>query len=544
MSNFNSGALDNRLVRSILMTIGLFYFSYTVAEWVITDNTTYMVLSVIGVLGVFMTMAILKDWRSGLFIFLCWLVLEDMIRKYFGNSLMIFFAKDLIIGITYFSMLLARRKHQLLVFKPPFMFWLAIFFWVAFAQVFNPHSPSFFFGLLGMKTYFYYVPLMYAGYALLRTEEDLRKVLMLNMWIAIVVAGFGVLQSFGGGGFLTPDGMAPELYELSHLVREAPQSHLLAHRATSVFVSDGRFGMFLMLLFILAFGTAGYLLLRTKRGRGVVYLAVGIVTLATIMSSSRGTNVYMVIDAVVLGLALLWGAPRRQRQAFRVGKALRWMAMVGGTAILLAILVFPDEVKARWAFYSETLMPSSSNYELGFRAWEYPLQSLRGISSQPNLITGNGTGVASLGAQYVTKLTGVPTLGIGAESGYGTLILEFGALGPILWTLWTFAVFFSSWKVVRKLRQTALFPIGFAIFWYAFMLLGPFTFYGLNTYQNYLTCAYLWLILGMLFRLPGLLSEEQARRNEEILLAQQRQSEEEESLELQGATLSHADAGP
>ncbi len=28
------------------------------------------------------------------------------------------------------------------------------------------------------------------------------------------------------------------------------------------FVSDGRFGMFLMLLFILAFGTAGYLLLR------------------------------------------------------------------------------------------------------------------------------------------------------------------------------------------------------------------------------------------------------------------------------------------
>ena len=158
MPNYSTGAFDSRLVRTIAMMVGLFYFTYTVAQWVITDNTTYMTLCVVGVLGVMMTMAILKDWRSGLVIFLCWLVLEDTIRKYFGNSIIIFFAKDAILGITYFSMLLARRKNQLLIFKPPFMFWLTIFFWVALAQVFNPHSPSFFFGLLGMKTYFYYVP--------------------------------------------------------------------------------------------------------------------------------------------------------------------------------------------------------------------------------------------------------------------------------------------------------------------------------------------------------------------------------------------------
>jgi hypothetical protein len=77
------------------------------------------------------------------------------------------------------------------------------------------------------------------------------------------------------------------------------------------------------------------------------------------------------------------------------------------------------------------------------------------------------------------------------------------------------------------------------------MLLVPFTFYGLNTYQNYLTCAYLWLIIGILFRLPGLLSEDQARRTAAELQAQQQlQSQEEEALEFQGATLSHADAGP
>ncbi len=149
MSNFSTGAIDSRLARTVALTFGFFYVSYTVANWVITNNTTYMILSVIGVLGIIMTMAILRDWRSGLFMFLCWLVLEDMIRKYLGNSLIIFFAKDVIIGITYISMLLARRKHQLLRFKPPFIFWLAIFFWLGVVQVFNPHSPSIFFGLLG-----------------------------------------------------------------------------------------------------------------------------------------------------------------------------------------------------------------------------------------------------------------------------------------------------------------------------------------------------------------------------------------------------------
>jgi hypothetical protein len=543
MSNFSHSVIDSRLVRSLAMIFGVFLLTWTLAEWVITDNTSYMALSVMAILGVAMTMVVLKDWRSGLVIFLCWLVLEDMIRKYSGNSLVIFFAKDVILGITYISMLQAWRKNKLQIFRPPFIFWLAMFFWLGVAQVFNPHSPSVFFGLLGMKTYFYYVPLMFAGYALLRTEEDLRKVLMLNMWIAIVVAGLGVLQSLGGGGFLNPEGMAPELYELSHLSREAPISHLITDRATSVFVSDGRFGMFLMLLFILAFGTAGYLLLRTKRGRSVVFLAVGVVALASVLSGSRGTIVYMIIDAVVLSVAVFWGAPWRQRQVFRLGKAIRWMVVFAVAAVALAFLFSPDTMKARWAFYSETLSPTSQYSELSWRAWEYPEKNLESIFQQPNWQIGNGVGVASLGVQYVTKLVGVRPLNVGAESGYAILIIEFGIFGPILWTFWTVGLFISAWKVVRKLKQTALFPIGFAIFWYAFMCLGPFTFYGMNTYQNYMTCAYLWLIIGMLFRFPGLLSEEQARQAEAQSLAQQLQ-QEQESLELQGATLSHADAGP
>lgn len=510
MLNAQSEIFESKTLRAVALMAGLFLLTWTLSGWIISENSLYMILFAVACVSVGIAMVILRDWRNGVFIFLVWLVFEDLIRKYAGNSLFMFFGKDIIIGMAYVSMLIARRRGQFLTFRPPFLFWLAIFFWVSVAQIFNPNSPSIFYGLLGIKTYFYYVPLMFAGYAILRSEADLHKLLMLNMWIAIFVAGLGVIQTFGGADFLTPKDIAPELYMLSHDVKESPLTHLRSLRPSSVFVSDGRFELFLVLMFILAFGTAGYLMMRSKRGRTVAFCAVGVIVLATVMGGFRGTFVQMIVSAIALSLALLWGGPWRERQVSRLGRAIAVIAVVAAIGIFTAATFFPDEVKARWALYTETLSPTSSASELGYRAWEYPEKNIESVFEQPNWQWGNGIGISSLGAQYVYKLTGAPMLPVGAETGYGTLILEFGIIGPFLWTAWTVSLLIAAWKVVRKLKRTPLFPIGFAIFWFAFMLLGPFTFYGLNGYQNYMTCAYLWLTIGMLFRLPGLLAEQQA----------------------------------
>jgi hypothetical protein len=57
---------------------------------------------------------------------------------------------------------------------------------------------------------------------------------------------------------------------------------------------------------------------------------------------------------------------------------------------------------------------------------------------------------------------------------------------------------------VSQLRQTVYFPIGFAIWWYAFVLLVLLTFFGLPPYQNFVNNAYMWLLIGILYRLPKL----------------------------------------
>ena len=106
--------------------------------------------------------------------------------------------------------------------------------------------------------------------------------------------------------------------------------------------------------------------------------------------------------------------------------------------------------------------------------------------------------------QYVARLTGTPAPQIWVEEGYGELIIEMGILAPFLWLLWTGALLYYGWQVVHRLRQTRFFPIGFAILWYAFVLLYPLTYSGLTAYQNYINNAYLWLLVGILFRLPEL----------------------------------------
>ena len=99
---------------------------------------------------------ILNDWSSGVLVFLVWLLFEDLARKYLGNSLTVYFAKDFLAAVAYLSFAFAKRKGEVDIFKPPFLVPLGIFFSLAFVEIFNPFSPNIMYGLLGLKLYFYY----------------------------------------------------------------------------------------------------------------------------------------------------------------------------------------------------------------------------------------------------------------------------------------------------------------------------------------------------------------------------------------------------
>jgi hypothetical protein len=498
-------AIRNQALIGMSLFVLAFWLAWEVGGRIVSDDMRSVLLGVILFAGCAVAATVLRNWRTGFYLFFVWMLFEDLVRKFMGNSLELFFGKDILLFFVYIALFVEIRRGREKTFRPPFFLFLNLFVWLGVVQVFNQNSPSILYGLLGFKVYFYYMPLLFVGYALVRNDVDLRKVLLVSAVLAGVISILGIIQAIVGNSFLNPAKLAPELEDLGNLTKSTPLSNRLLSLPDSVFVSAGRFDEYLVWVFVVTVGTAAYFLLHNSRHRKVVFAGVGLVVTATLLSGSRSSVIAVVVSALVLPVAFLWGAPWRWGQAHRLGKAIRRTLMVTALALAALLLLFPEDAGSRIAYYTETLNPSSAAYQGGTRSWDYPIDNFLYAFEQPNWELGNGIGTASLGAQYVAKVLGTRQPNLGVEEGYGNLIVEMGVIAPILWLLWTGSVLYYSWKVAQRLRETRLFPIAMAIVWYAFILLFAFTYVGLEAYQNYVSNAYLWLLLGILFRLPDLL---------------------------------------
>jgi hypothetical protein len=505
---FSALASSGSFRRSPLVVLGFLIFfvvaAYKSANYVIAGDMTGLAFVALAFAGCAFVVAILNSWRNGLYFFLTWLLFEDFARKYLGNNMAIYFAKDVLAAIVYLSFFLAYRRKEITPFRPPFLVPLLLLVWFGVMQVFNPASTNLMYGVLGLKLFFYYVPLLFVGYALLNSEAELRHFFFVNMILALIIVSLGIAQAIIGHTFLNPEIVAQDIRELSNLYRVSPISGLTMYRPTSVFVSTGRFGNFLLVTWLLVFGFSGYLLLRHKRGRALAFVALALTAAGLALCSSRGVVMWSAGSTIAGVLAFIWGAPWRQREVLRVVRAIQRAALGIALGLGLLFFIFPEALLSRVAFYQETLSPSSSASELQSRTWDYPLRNFLGAFGYDRWPYGYGIGTTSLGTQYVARIFNAKPPVIGVESGFGTLVIEMGIGGLVLWFVMGLAILFSAWRVVKKLRGSPWFPLAFVIFWYAGLLLFPITFNGMQAYEDFVLNAYLWLLLGILFRLPTL----------------------------------------
>ena len=312
-----TAAQKRYLVSALFLAIAVF-IAYEASQYIVDEDyhgAVYAIGLLVGCAGV---VIILNDWRRGLYILLGWLLFEDFVRKFMGNNMAIYFVKDALTIITMLSFTASYLRKQVKSFRPPFLVPLAVFVWLGVLQMFNPASPHLIFGLLGIKLYYFYIPLMFAGYALPESEADLRKFFWFNLLLAVIIAGLGIAQAVLGHTFLNPEVAAEEIRELSTLYRTAPISGVQVYRPTSVFVSDGRFASYMVLSLILAFGFSGYLLLRNAKGKAIAAVGLAVIAVACVLTSSRGALMWGAGTLLVGSAAFLWGAPWRQRQVVKV----------------------------------------------------------------------------------------------------------------------------------------------------------------------------------------------------------------------------------
>jgi hypothetical protein len=496
---------SRRTSRNPLVAFGLFvaviFAAFMAAGAIIGNDIKNLAVAALLIVAGAVVVLVLNDWRRGLYVLVPWILFEDFVRKYLGNNMAIFFAKDVLAIVLYISFFRAQRAKKFEKFGVPFRVPLLLFLWLGLLQVFNPASTSIFYGILGMKIYFLYVPLIYVGYTLMESEEDLRRFFSFVCALILIVAALGLAQSIIGPTFLNPVDLQEDIRELGTLYRVAPISGLLAYRPTSVFVSAGRFQDFLMVAWLISLGFSGYLLLRSRRGRTLAFTTVGVVGAASLMSASRGVFMWNAGNALVIAAGFLWGAPWRQGEVIRVLRTIQRIALLVGFGIIILLTIFPEELGSRMAIYSETLMPNSPTSELVHRTQTYPLQQLEYAFDHPRWPYGYGMGTVSLGRQYVIRLMHAEPMYVGVESGYGNLVVQLGILGLVLWIVLGFSIAISAWRVVRELQGTPWFPLAFTIWLYAILLFFPMMFAGNSPYEDFVLNAWLWLLLGILYRL-------------------------------------------
>jgi hypothetical protein len=496
---------SRKLLTAFVFVLIFVVAAYEFSELVLSGELKgFAYVALLGIGGVFI-IAILNNWRNGVYFFFTWLLFEDLARKYLGNNMAVYFAKDILVAAVYLSFFIAvRRKKTIKIVRPPFFVTVMLLVWFGIMQMFNPASTTIVYGLLGVKLFFWYIPLYFVGYALLNSEADLRRFFRVNVWLALIITGLGVAQSIIGPSFLNPAKPADDIRELSTLYRVSPITGTSAYRAPSVFVSAGRYTNYLLIAWVLILAFTGYLLLRHRAGRKIAFISLAVAYAAIILSGSRGAFLWTAGVALILAVAFLWGAPWRQREVMRVFRSLQRGALGIALAVTVLFFIYPEALLARLTIYSETLTPGSSSSELQNRTWDYPLRNFLGAFDYDRWPYGYGIGTSSLGVQYVARIFHAAPVGVGVESGFGTLVLELGIGGLILWFIMSIAIIVSAWKIVKKLRGSPWFPIAFSIFLYAIVLLMPMTFTSMVAYEDFVINAYFWLMLGVLFRLPTL----------------------------------------
>jgi hypothetical protein len=493
-----------------------------------------------GVLG----LQVLRNWRLGIVIFFTWIVVEDLIRKYLGNRIILYGAKDVLIVLVYVSFLFARMVSRCASdFRNPIRVPLMAVIGLALAECFNPHIEHPLIPLIGLRMFFLYVPLLYLGYAYFDAEERVRRFLIFALGLGGGVAALGVLQAVIGLDFLNPEGFVPGLR--LELIRIAPESQMSVPRPTSVFVDAGRFAQYLFVLFFLGFGALSYWQgLRREEGAGsrgsegrrrrrsasrapfatarsassvwrrherVLWIAFGMITAGLIVSAQRAALVLiggalLILSAVASRERLASWIARLRRAPLPIGRI-----MAGLTVALFGLALFRAErLIALYRFCVETLSPAAREAEVVWRPRVYWADIL--LALRESRAFGHGTGTASLGLTYLYGLDyfyqGETWSPYRVEGGYASVIWEWGIIGVVFWIGWTVALLWASWRVARRLRGSRFFGLALALVLFLALLHFPYFFLGLPVYQNYVTNAYHWFLCGLLFRLPKIASGE------------------------------------
>src|SRR5260370_20911143 len=118
-----------RQIQGIVVGLLVLGLIWALTSWIVAGSDQMLIMSGLTFVVCALVIQILNDWRTGVLLFLIWLLFEDLARKYLGNSMTIYVAKDFLIGVAYMSVFIAKHKRRVEIFSVPFLVPLLLLLW-------------------------------------------------------------------------------------------------------------------------------------------------------------------------------------------------------------------------------------------------------------------------------------------------------------------------------------------------------------------------------------------------------------------------------
>ena len=96
-------AMRNQALIGVSLLVLSLWAAWQIGGKIAGGDLAVILFATLGFAACAVAVAILRNWRSGFYLFLVWLLFEDLVRKYLGNGTALFFGKDILVGLIYVS---------------------------------------------------------------------------------------------------------------------------------------------------------------------------------------------------------------------------------------------------------------------------------------------------------------------------------------------------------------------------------------------------------------------------------------------------------
>lgn len=456
------------------------------------------IVSVLFPLGLIIIGNIFFRWRFGVILIFVWFFIGDVIRKIIpGQPSELVLIGDALLLFTYisfFAFLVIKRKT---VWTPPFLGAFLLFLFIVTAGIFNPSLPSFATSLIGFRSYIWFIPLIFIGYAFFDNQKNFLKFCRILVMLAIPLFLFALIGAVLGDSaplVIKPFETAHQFHSFGTGIGIGGRGNV--DKISSIFGTDQRYGMVSLFIFLLGLGISviekKIKPLNKKNVVGIVCAFLG-----TILSGSRSAFVLAVLGFFLFVLITQRHFLKKQAVILQkfIGLKKAFFMFIFLILILFVVYITGEnlglfQIDAFFRIFNSRMILFVKEMQ----------NASRYIS-----VFGNGTGTFAQGLQEIGQFEKLNLAVLsGGETGAMRLFFELGFVGFIVFYGFWIKIFIHIKNYLKKVNNPDLDPIIFSISIFIFLCLLRFTFVHHQVLGDSAILILIWFFIGALFKIKSL----------------------------------------